>query len=303
MPLVAAKDRTVEEQLARLGTEAHGVVTRRELLGAGLTSHEIQQRLRIGSLIRVHRGVYRVGHRAPSVDARYLAAVRACGADALLCGRAAGHLLRLTKGRAPTPEVVAPGEHDVPGLLTHRRRRTDRHDATTFNGVPVTTVPRTLVDLAAVLPESNLARACHEAEVLHRTTPAMVEVVLARTTTAAGAATLRAILLGEVPVSLSKIERVFFDLLRGVRLPLPETNRTVDGRRLDCRWPKQRVTAEIDGYRYHHSRHAWDQDRWRDRAARIRGDEPRRYTYADVMEDPRYMLAELSALLRNRPGF
>jgi very-short-patch-repair endonuclease len=78
---------------------------------------------------------------------------------------------------------------------------------------------------------------------------------------------------------------------------LPETNRVVDGRRVDCRWPEQRLTVEIDGYRYHHSRHAWEQDRRREREARARGDDFRRYTYGDVFESPGAMLAELRAVI------
>ena len=85
-------DRTVERELARLATAAHGVVTRSQLLAAGVTPAEIEWRLRIGALLRVHRGVYRVGHRAPSLEARYLAAVFACGPDAMLCGAAAASL-------------------------------------------------------------------------------------------------------------------------------------------------------------------------------------------------------------------
>ena len=67
--------------------------------------------------------------------------------------------------------------------------------------------------------------------------------------------------------------------------------------RVDCRWPEHALTVELDGYRYHHSRHAWEQDRRREREARSRGDEFRRYTYGDVCEDATLMLRELSALL------
>jgi Transcriptional regulator, AbiEi antitoxin len=66
-----------------MGGAAHGVVTRAQLLRAGVTEAAIEQRLRIGALLREHRGVYRVGHRAPSLEARYLAAVWACGEGAL----------------------------------------------------------------------------------------------------------------------------------------------------------------------------------------------------------------------------
>jgi hypothetical protein len=78
---------------------------------------------------------------------------------------------------------------------------------------------------------------------------------------------------------------------------LPQTNRPAGSRRVDCRWPEQRLTVELDSYRYHQSRHAWEQDRHREREAHARGDDFRRYTYGDVFDDPRMMLAELRALL------
>ena len=99
-------------------------------------------------------------------------------------------------------------------------------------------------------------------------------------------------------VTLSTLERRFLARLKAAGLPLPETNRPAGGRRVDCRWPAHRLTVELDGYRYHRSRHAWEQDRRREREARARGDEFRRYTYGDVFEDPRFMLAELRTLLR-----
>jgi very-short-patch-repair endonuclease len=288
--------RPVERELARLGSRAHGVVARADLLNAGVSVAEIRHRLGTGALIRVHRGVYRVGHRAPSLEARYLAAVKACGEGALLSGRAAAHLLGLLRGNPPRPEVITPTYRRVKGVIT-RRRSIDSDDAISSRGIPVTSVPRTLVDLAAVLPVGALARACHEAEVRHRTTPAEVEEVLARRPNSPGAAKLRRVLHGDVRVVLSKLEARFLDRLRDAGLPLPETNRPAGGRRVDCRWPEQRLTVELDGYRYHHSRHAWERDRQRERETRARGDEFRRYTYGDVFERPRLMLAELRPLL------
>ena len=105
-------------------------------------------------------------------------------------------------------------------------------------------------------------------------------------------------MLGDVRVTLSELERRFLALLREAGLPLPQTNRPAGGFRVDCRWPEHRLTVELDSYRYHHSRHAWEQDRRREREARARGDEFRRYTYGDVAQSPRMMLAELSPLLR-----
>ena len=95
------------------------------------------------------------------------------------------------------------------------------------------------------------------------------------------------------------LERRFLARLEAADLPLPQTNRPAGGRRVDARWPAHRLTVEVDGYRYHRSRHAWEQDRRREREARARGDEFRRYSYGDVLEEPRFMLAELRALLRH----
>jgi len=286
--------RKVEQELAQIASGSHGVVTRAQLLREGISAKEIHHRVSIGALIPQHRGVYRVGHRARSVEAGYLAAVLACGEGAALSGRAAGHLLGLLKGAAAPPEVTAPTERRVPGVRTRRSRRIE---ATTWRGIPVSTVPRTLVDLAAVLEVDDLARACHEAGVRHGTGPALVEAVLARQPNALGATKLREILRGDVRVTLSKLEQRFLMRLREAGLPLPQTNRVAGGRRVDCRWPEQRLTVELDGYRYHQSRHAWEQDRRREREGRARGDEFRRYTYGDVFEAPELMLAELRVLV------
>jgi very-short-patch-repair endonuclease len=288
-------DRTVEQKLARLATQAHGIVDRPELLGAGLTVKEITGRVRKGVLIREFPGVYRVGHRAPSVESHYLAAVRACGKGAVLSGRAAAYLWGLIKGAVPEPEVTTRTERRVEGIKTRRARASV--ESTTWRGIPVTTVPRTLVDLAAVLSADDLARACHEAGVRYGTTPRDVEAVLAKRPNAAGAGRLREVLRGDVRVTLSKLERRFLARLKEAGLPLPQTNKVAGGRRVDCRWPEHRLTVELDGYRYHHSRHAWEQDRRREREARARGDEHRRFTYQDVFEEPASMLGELSALL------
>ena len=294
---MAALARTVERELARIASGQHGIVTRAQLLQVGITRHEITRRLRKGLLIREYRGVYRVGHRAPSTEARYLAAVFACGKGALLSGRAAAHLLGLVKGAAPPPEVTTPTERRIDGIRTRRSPQICRRDRSVFRGIPVTSVARILVDLAALLAPGALARAVHEAEIGHRTTPDEVEALLARCPNVPGAGELRRVLRGDTPVTLSALERRFLALLSENRLPLPQTNRRVGGHRVDCRWPERHLTVELDSYRYHHSRHAWEQDRRREREARARGDEFRRYTYGDVVESPRLMLRELSELL------
>jgi hypothetical protein len=283
--------------VAGLATRRHGVVTHRQLGDAGLTDAEIRHRLESGALLREHRGVYRVGHRAPSVPASYLAAVSACGEGAFLSGRAAVHEWELVRGPAPAPEVTCPRERRIPGVLTRRCRRLDPRDTTKRDGIPIVTVARALVDVADVLSPEELARACHEAGVRYGTTPAQVEAALGRWPNAPGAAALRRVLRGEEKVTLSRLESRFLALLRTEGLPLPVTNRPAGGRRVDCRWVGERVTVELDSYAFHNSRHAWERDRVREREAYARGDQFRRYTWGDVFEQPTAMLGELRALL------
>jgi very-short-patch-repair endonuclease len=267
-------------------------------LDAGLSGKEIRGRLEKGALLRVHRGVYRVGHRAPSIEARYMAAVLACGEGALLCGLAAAHLWGLVKGSAPPPEVIAPTQRRVKGVKTTRRRSGHKERGTKRRGIPITTVPSTLVDISSLLPLPDLARACHEAGVKYGTTPSQVEAVLATRPTAPGAKNLRKVLSGEQRVTLSALERTFLRRLEEANLPLPITNKPAGTKRVDCRWPAQALTIELDSYRYHRSRHAWEQDRRREREARARGDEFCRYTHDDVLDSPEQVLGELRVLLR-----
>jgi hypothetical protein len=106
---------------------------------------------------------------------------------------------------------------------------------------------------------------------------------------------------GDVKVTLSKLEQAFLQLLRGNGLPLPTTNRVAGGRRVDCRWPEYNLTVELDSYRFHNSRYSWEQDRRREREAKRRRDEFCRYTWRDVVEDPRLVLTELRDILSGNP--
>ena len=267
----------------------HGVVTRRQLLGADIDRDTIRRWLRKGLLHREYRGVYRVGHRAPSTEAKYLAAVLACGEGAKLSGHAAAHHRRLRRGRPPAPEVTAPNPRRVRGVIVHRGRPL----AAPFDGIPTATPAQILQDLAAGLDIDQLAELAHNAQVIHGLEPEDV-----RTSRIPGAAKLRAVLLGDHPTTLSELERDFLAALRAAGLPLPATNIKLDEGYVDCRYPG--ITIELDSYRYHRTRKAWEADRDRERRARARGDEHRRYTWADVHEHREPMLDDVRGLLARR---
>ena len=291
---MGAKSTTVDQIAARIAGSAHGIVTREELLAAGVGRRAIAGRLKRGALLAEYRGVYRVGHRAASTEATYLAAVKACGEGAVLSGRAAGYLWRLVKGAAPPPEVSAPQRRPRPrpahsSLSFTREPRADGLSRHPGNHRPENP------DRPGRLPvRGGAGRACHEAGVLYRTTPAQVK----SRPNAPGAAKLRRVLVGGVDVTLSALEREFLRILRREGLPIPITNRRAGAKYVDCRWPEHALTVELDSYRFHNSRHSWEQDRRREREAYRRGDAFRRYTWADVFEDPSGMLRELTELLR-----
>jgi len=221
------------------------------------------------------------------VEARYLAAVRAAGEGALLCNRAAAHLWGIVKGRPPPPEVVGPKQRRIEGVRLSRGKRA----GTVWRGIPITTVPQTLVDLAPIFALDDLSRACHEAGVKYGATPAQVKAVMGVKTP--GAAKLRCVLVGDHPVTLSRLEKRFLRTLEEAGLPKPITNRPAGTRRVDCRWPEHRLTVELDSYTFHNSRHSWEQDRLREREARQRGDAFLRFTQADLSE-PAAMLADIT---------
>ncbi|MFL5843813.1 MAG: type IV toxin-antitoxin system AbiEi family antitoxin domain-containing protein [Solirubrobacteraceae bacterium] len=274
----------------------HGVITYEQLLRAGLSHQAVRTRVGRGQLHRVYRGVYRVGHCAPSVQATYLAAVLACGPRAFLGGPAAAHAYGLRRDAPPRPEVVAPVVHHHPGVVT-RRRALHRLDTTEHRAIPILTIPALLVDLAGVLSLEDLAAITHEADVRFNVRGDAIEAAMPRRPTARGIASLRAIARGDHALLLSRLERRFRRLLRDARLPLPVTNRREGAHYVDCRCPDRRLTVELDSYRWHNSRHAWEADHERRRAARARGDQFRAYTWRDVTEQPGPMLAELRELL------
>jgi hypothetical protein len=288
---------TIEQVIARIAGFQHGIVTWGQMIAVGISDEQIRHRVKIGLLIRVYRGVYSVGHRPTSVEAHYMAAVKACGEGAVLCGRAAAYLLGILRcSSPPPPEVATRNQRSVRGVTT-RRLAIDPLDVAKVKGIPCTTVARTITDLAPKMEDDPFARVCHAAGVKYRTTPRQVNAVMRRRGRCNGAARIRRVMEGEVKVALSVLERAFLDALKAAGLPLPDTNVRIGTHRIDCRWRALGLTVELDSFRYHNSKHSWDGGYEREREARARGEEFRRFTYDDVFGDQTYMLSELRKLL------
>jgi hypothetical protein len=286
---------------AAIAAGQHGSVTREQLLAVGVSRSGIGRWLGNGLLHREFRSVYRLGHRAPSVLARYAAAVLAVGGDAALSGLAAARLLELLRSRrVPPPEVTSTRHRRTPGLTIRRARRLEPAHVAIVRGIRCTTPARTLVDIAGVLSLDALARAHHEADVRYGVDADEVLAIIARRPNVRNAANLRSVVLGDTPALLSRLERGFAGLVRERGYPKPVVNRPEGAHWVDCRWAQQRLTVELNSFRFHRSRKAWENDMHREREARRRGDRFRRFTWFDVFEDRTYLFDTLDELLPRR---
>jgi very-short-patch-repair endonuclease len=297
-----------DEALAALAFRQFGVVGRPQLVAAGLTAKQIEVRLRRGTLIRLHRGVYAVGHRRLGRDGILLAAVFAAGRGAVVSHRDAAGLHGIRPARHRTIDVtVDRARQAIEGVRLHRAALPP-DEVTAIRGVPVTTLARTVVDLAGVLAPDHLRRALHEAERLHRVDVREIERALARTRTrnGAGHAAMRAALedvrAHGVEIVRSDLELAFAGLARRFGLPRPRTNVWVHGREVDAWWPAQRVAVEADGWESHGTRRAFQRDREKGNHLALHGVTLLRFTHRDVAERPERVAREVAEALARVTG-
>ena len=282
--------------VARIAYGQHGRVARRQLLAQGLDARQIDRWIGARLLRPVHHGVYAVGHLAPSMYADYMAAVLAFREGTVLSHRAAAHLLGLSRGTPPRPEVTVPTTAGVarPGIGVHRVRTLPALDTATFERIPIATVPRVLLDLAPSTTVTVLTRMCHEAWVRHDCGPIRIEACIARNPHKPGAAKLHRALGSDV--TLSELEDRFVALLSSHGLPTPRTNVDRRGDKVDCHWPHLDVTVELVTYRYHATRQAFESD-----IARGRRSSHIAYTYGDVTERAAATISDLRPRLMPAP--
>lgn len=280
------------DTIAAVAGRQQGRISHAQLVAAGIGRDRIKGWRADGRLHPVHVGVYAVGHTAPTLLGDLMAAALAGGDDAAVSHRSAGHALRILSRRPLRPEVTIPttAGRAREGLVLHRVKALHPADVMRFHGVPMTTVPRILLDLAPRLAAVELTRACHEAWIRHRVTPRDVEACVARNPTKRGIATLRRAL--GTDATLSDLEDGFLALLRRHDLPRPRTNIDVAGDKVDCHWPRHALTVELLSYRFHASRRAFEDD-----VARRRRSSHLAYSWGDVFERGATTIAELAPLL------
>jgi very-short-patch-repair endonuclease len=234
--------------VAATASSQHGLVTVAQLRAAGLRGSAIAKRVRAGRLHRVGRGVYAVGHTSLSQEARWMAAVLEAGEGAVLSHLAAAKLWEIWRRRVTRIDVVSPRQSRLP--YVHWTRHLATQDIRNRNGIPVTTVARTLVDLTDLLTSEQLANVIHEAAFRNRFSAEATHAAMGRAQGRRNLQALEAALQAHASVSAgtkSALEDRFLDQVRKNGLPEPLVNTRVHGIEVDFLWPESQLVVEVDG--------------------------------------------------------
>lgn len=285
---------------ARVAGGQWGVISWLQLRACGLSKAGIGRRVKCERLHRIHPAVYAlVPATALAPEGRWLAAVMACGEGAALSHRSAATLWELLDEWPGPPEVTVPIGHSqaVRGVELHRSR--NLATATTKRrGIRVTTVARTLADLADVVPTARLHRAAQQAEFLRRRIGPIGDP-WSHANGRRGAPNLRTLplLRAKVGMTRSELERRMLRLCHQAHLPEPECNQVIEGERVDFVWREARLIVETDGRDAHLTAAAFEDDRRRDVHLMVAGWRVARFTWATVRNEPTRVAARLAVLL------
>ena len=284
--------------MAALATRQHGVVAMRQLAALGLSQRAVSHRAAAGRLHRVHRGVYAVGHPILTVNGRRMAAVLAARPGAVLSHASAAALWEIRFTSATRIDVTIRsdgGRAKRPGLRIHRATKLRDDEIIVQQGIRVTTVARTLLDLAATLPNRALERALDQAEIHDLYDLASLDAMARAHRGERGAAALRrAIDEDGVPtLTDSELEELMVALCHEHQLEQPIAQAWVAGLRVDFLFAASRLVVETDGYRYHRTRRAFERDRERDAILARAGHRTLRFTHRQLTREPAMVAATI----------
>jgi very-short-patch-repair endonuclease len=274
--------------VARRAADQWGVLSLDELGECGLSRKAVMVRVRNGQLHPLHRGVYAVGHPNVPLEGRFVAAIKACGPQAVLSHFSAAALYGLVKWDDRYPEVTVPGTatRTHRGIRVHRSSMLDVRDTTRHRGIPTTTPARTLIDLAASFNYKALRRTVRQAQNRLTNVPQILNA-LDRLGPRRGTAKLTKILATGPAPTRSELEDTVLDLILHGGFKHPDVNRPlrIDGRRVipDFRWPTQRLVIEADGAEWHDNPIAREDDAERQAILEAHGERVLRVTWQQAI--------------------
>lgn len=280
------------------------MVGRGQLEDLGLSHDAIVRRLRAGRLHRLHRGVYAVGHKSLTQRSRWMAAVLACGPDAVLSHWSAAAHWGFRSHGGGTVHVTSPRKSKPHGPIQRHRAILRPDELTAHDGIPVTTVPRTNLDLAAVSGVHVVESALRQCEYLRLYDPLSLWDLVERNPGHRGNRAVRTALgkLEGTPGEVNEgLEERFLAFLDACDLPRPELNPWVEAQghryKVDCLWRSQRLIAELDSWQAHGTRSAFQSDKSRDRRLLLAGYATTRVTWHQLDDEPAALAADLRTLL------
>lgn len=286
--------------IRELAERQHGVVTRRQLLNLGLGIGLVEARVENGALVPLHRGVFALGHRCIGLRGEWMAAVLACGDGAVLSHGSAAHLWDIRGSRGPIEVTRITGHRRPHGVLLHQTRLLPPDHLAVEAGIPVTSLERTLLDIAGRHDDRQMERALVAADRTRRLRWGKLRRMLDASSGKKGLGRLRRIAEQVDPRAadtLSATEVNFLALCRDAGIPLPQVNVLVEGRLVDFLWPGARVIVETDGYRYHSDRSAFERDHESTVALAAAGYTVHRATYKMLERNPDQFLNLVRASL------
>jgi hypothetical protein len=286
----------------------HNVITTDELLALELSHSDIGYRLDIGRLHRKYKEVFAVGRPDLTLNGEFLAAVLACGPKATLSHMSALRKWGLRGGGTYRVDVTAPRSiKPKPGIRLHRPLSLDALATTEIDGIPITSVAQTLLDVAAPSYRLNVGKLLHEAEVQQLLDMRAVWNVLACNPRAPGARCLDRASREEVPFTRSELEDAALSLFRSFAVPEPETNEWVwDGEKLvevDFLWRRFGLIVEVDGARYHSTRWRRRQDAAKTAALRAQGWTVIRFADVEINGTPAQVAATVLTAVSGPRGY
>ena len=252
--------------LAELAAAQFGVVTSQQLGDLGFSSSAISRMVASGRLIRLYRGVYAVGHSRLVPRGRWLAAVLACGDEAALSHREGAAISEVRRSERSRVDVTTPNRsrRGQRGIQLHCVRQRHSDEVTEIDGIRVTTIARTLLDLCDVIRADQVRRAFEQAERMQELDYRALNLVAER---AHGRRALKVFLPliaedhFEAARAKSDLEARFLDFIREQDLPMPSVNAIVGGFEVDAHWPGTKLIVELDSWAYHRGKRSFHRDR------------------------------------------
>jgi very-short-patch-repair endonuclease len=289
----------VERAIARIAGRQDNVISGEQLLTAGLGRGAIAHRVKTGVWQWLHRNIYLLGPAPPSPMARARAAAMACGAGAVVSHRSAAEMFGLLPQNGGDVHVTVAGRNVAPrdGVRRHRVSAFARGEVTKMRGIPLTSVARTICDLAATELFRVVEAAFQEALYRDIVSPDRLAQVLAREPRRKGAPVIRA-LLEDPRMTRSERERALVRLIDQAQLPRPLTNVRLHGYLADAYWPAEGLVIEFDGWQGHGHRNAFERDRKRDQVMLANGLRPMRVTDRHLRQESVALVARIAQSLR-----